>query len=69
MNIDQLKAFAAGMIGLANVILGVTLVTPIFGSGALSPSVVMAVGAAVAVVLYAGALDVLSGVGDAAGIP
>lgn len=69
MNIDQLKAFAVGMIGLANVILGVTLVTPIFGSGALSPSVVMAVGAAVAVVLYAGALDVLSGVGDAAGIP
>jgi hypothetical protein len=65
----QLKAFAAGMIGLANVILGVTLVTPIFGSGALSPSAVMAVGAAVAVVLYAGALDVLSGVGDAAGIP
>ncbi len=62
MNVDQFKAFATGMIGLANIVLGVTLATPIFGSGPFTPSSVMVVGAVVAVVLYAGALDILSGV-------
>ena len=45
MNIEQLKVFASGMINLANVILGVTLVTPV-----------------IAIVLYGGALDILSAV-------
>lgn len=62
MNVDQLKAFAAGMINLANVVLGVTLVTPIFGSGPLTLSSVLLLGVTVAVVLYAGALDILGAV-------
>ena len=59
MNTDQLKAFATGMIQLANIIFGVILVTPIFGSGPFTPSSVMAVGTVAAVVLYAGAMDIL----------
>ena len=59
MNVDQLKAFAAGMINLANVIFGVTLVTPIFGSGPLALSSVLQLGIVVAVVLYWAALDIL----------
>jgi len=62
MNIDQLKAFAAGMINLANVILGVTLVTPIFGSGPLTLGSVIVLGVLAAVVLYAAALDILGAV-------
>ena len=62
MNIEQLKAFASGMINLANVILGVTLVTPIFGSGPLTLSSVIVLGFMAAIVLYAGALDILGAV-------
>ena len=62
MNIEQLKVFASGMTNLANVILGVTLVTPIFGSGPLTLSSVIVLGFLAAIVLYAGALDILSAV-------
>ena len=62
MNIEQLKVFASGMTSLANVILGVTLVTPIFGSGPFALSSVIGLGLVVAIVLYGGALDILSGV-------
>ena len=60
MNIEQLKVF--GMTNLANVILGVTLVTPIFGSGPFALSSVIGLGLVIAIVLYGGALDILSGV-------
>ncbi len=62
MNIEQLKVFASGMTNLANVILGVTLVTPIFGSGPFALSSVIGLGLVIAIVLYGGALDILSGV-------
>jgi len=62
VNIEQLKALASGMINLANVILGVTLVAPIFGSGPLTLSSVIAFGLVIAIVLYNGALDILSAV-------
>jgi hypothetical protein len=62
VNIEQLKVFASGMTNLANVILGVTLVTPIFGSGPLTLSLVIVLGFMAAIVLYAGALDILSAV-------
>ncbi|TMK77298.1 MAG: hypothetical protein E6G47_11355 [Actinobacteria bacterium] len=60
VNIEQLKVF--GMTNLANVILGVTLVTPIFGSGPFALSSVIGLGLVIAIVLYGGALDILSGV-------
>ena len=50
------------MINLANVILGVTLVTPIFGSGPLTLGSVIELGLVIAIVLYGGALDILSAV-------
>ncbi len=62
VNIEQLKVFASGMTNLANVILGVTLVTPIFGSGPFALSSVIGLGLVIAIVLYGGALDILSGV-------
>ena len=62
MNVDQLKAFAAGMINLGNVVVGVTLVTPIFGSGPLTLSSILPLGLTVAVALYWGALDILGSV-------
>ena len=62
MNIEQLKVFASGMTNLANVILGVTLVTPIFGRGPFALSSVIGLGLVIAIVLYGGALDILSGV-------
>ena len=62
MNIEQLEAVASGMINLANVILGVALVTPIFGSGPLTLSSVIELGLLIAIVLYGGALDILSAV-------
>ena len=62
MNIEQLKVFASGMTSLANVILGVTLVTPIFGSGPFALSSVKGLGLVIAIVLYGGALDILSGI-------
>ena len=48
------------MTNLANVILGVTLVTPIFGSGLLALSSVIVLGFMAAIVLYAGALERLA---------
>jgi hypothetical protein len=60
MNIEQLRALAVGMINLANVTLGVTLVTPIFGSGPIALGVLLVLGVMAAVTLYAGALDILS---------
>ena len=62
VNIEQLKVFASGMTNLANVILGVTLVTPIFGSRPFALSSVIGLGLVIAIVLYGGALDILSGV-------
>ena len=62
MNIEQLKVLASGMVNLANVILGVTLVTPIFGSGPLTLSSLIVLGGMAAIVLYGGALDILSAV-------
>ncbi len=62
MNIEQLKVFASGMTNLANVILGVTLVTPIFGSGPFALSSIIGLGLVIVIVLYGGALDILSGV-------
>jgi len=62
VNIEQLKVFASGMTNLANVILGVTLVTPIFGSGPFALSSVIGLGLVIAIVLYGDALDILSGV-------
>jgi hypothetical protein len=61
VNLDQLKAFAAGMIELANVVLGVSLMAPIFGSSPATLSPVIAIGAIIGLVLYVGALDILGG--------
>jgi predicted branched-subunit amino acid permease len=62
VNIEQLKVFASGMINLANLIFGVALVTPIFGSGPLTLNLVVVPAVMAAIVLYAGALDILRAV-------
>jgi hypothetical protein len=63
VNVEQTKSFGNGLISLANLLLSVTLITPVFGgSGPLSlpPGEVMALGVVVALVLYAQALNILS---------
>lgn len=66
MNVEQAKAFASGMIGLANLVLGATLVAPIFGVELrLPPREVIAVGVLVGGLAYEIALEILGGVGGA----
>ena len=66
MNVEQAKALASGMIGLANLVLGVTLIAPIFGVELrLPPHEAIAVGVLVGGSTYWIALEILGGVGGA----
>ena len=64
MNVEQTKALAGGMIGLANLVLGATLVAPIFGVElSLPPREVIAIGVLVGGLAYEIALEILGRVG------
>jgi hypothetical protein len=62
VNVEQARALAGGIIGLANLVLGATLVVPIFGVELrLPPREAIAVGVLVGGLAYEIALEILDG--------